>query len=52
LFFFLDNLIYRRKAEFALQKVQPQELTDKGMVFDRFAVAYGNKKRACNYYFK
>ena len=31
----------RRKAEFALQKVQMQELTAKGMVFDRLAVAYG-----------
>jgi hypothetical protein len=30
-----------RKAEFALEKVQMQELTAKGMVFDRFAVAYG-----------
>jgi anterior pharynx defective protein 1 len=35
-------LFYRmiKKAEFALQKVQMQELTEKGMVFDRFAVAY------------
>ncbi|CAF0876993.1 unnamed protein product [Rotaria sp. Silwood1] len=35
-------LFYRviKKAEFALQKVQLQELTEKGMVFDRFAVAY------------
>ena len=30
-----------RKAELALAKVQLQELTAKGMVFDRFAVAYG-----------
>ncbi|CAF2575758.1 unnamed protein product [Rotaria sp. Silwood2] len=37
-------LFYRviKKAEFALQKVQMQELTDKGMVFDRFAVAYAS----------
>jgi hypothetical protein len=28
----------------ALEKVQTQELNDKGMVFDKFAVAYGNKK--------
>jgi len=41
---------YLRKAEFALQKVQLQELTDKGMVFDRFAVAYG--KRYFNFCFK
>ncbi len=34
-----------RKAEFALQKVQMQELTEKGMVFDRFAVAYGKEKK-------
>ncbi|CAF0958027.1 unnamed protein product [Adineta ricciae] len=35
-------LFYRviKKAEIALQKVQMQELTAKGMVFDRFAVAY------------
>jgi hypothetical protein len=32
-----------RKAEFALEKVQMQELTAKGMVFDRFAVAYGRR---------
>jgi len=37
-------LFYRviKKAEFALQKVQMQELTEKGMVFDRFAVAYAS----------
>ncbi|CAF0777742.1 unnamed protein product [Rotaria sordida] len=37
-------LFYRliKKAEFALQRVQMQELTDKGMVFDRFAVAYAS----------
>jgi hypothetical protein len=37
------NFDWFRKAEFALQKVQMQELTDKGMVFDRFAVAYGRE---------
>lgn len=36
------NLIFR-KAEFALQKVQTQELADKGMIFDRLAVAYGKR---------
>jgi len=37
-------LFYRliKKAEFALQKVQMQELTNKGMVFERFAVAYAS----------
>ncbi|CAF2080473.1 unnamed protein product [Rotaria magnacalcarata] len=37
-------LFYRliKKAEFALQKAQMQELTAKGMVFDRFAVAYAS----------
>jgi len=37
-------LFYRviKKAEMALEKVQMQELTDKGMVFDRFAVAYAS----------
>jgi hypothetical protein len=43
-FFLIRYLICYRKAEFALQKVQMQELTAKGMVFDRFAVAYGTKK--------
>lgn len=32
-----------RKAEVALQKVQTEELTEKGMVFERLAVAYGKK---------
>jgi hypothetical protein len=49
--FFVINFFCRRKAEFALQKVQMQELTEKGMVFDRFAVAYGNKNKR-DYYFK
>jgi len=31
-----------KKAEFGLEKVQMQELTAKGMVFDRFAVAYAS----------
>jgi len=37
-------LFYRliKKAELALEKVQLQELTAKGMVFDRFAVAYAS----------
>jgi len=37
-------LFYRviKKAEFALQKVQMEELMNKGMVFDRFAVAYAS----------
>mgnify|MGYP000592644195 CR=1 FL=1 len=30
-----------RKAELALENVQIRELTQKGMIFDRFAVAYG-----------
>jgi hypothetical protein len=42
--FVFVNLIFFRKAEVALQKVQMQELTEKGMVFDRFSVAYGKKK--------
>ncbi len=42
---FIENFICYRKAEFALQKVQMQELTEKGMVFDRFAVAYGTKNK-------
>jgi hypothetical protein len=46
------NFVCFRKAEFALQKVQMQELTEKGMVFDRFAVAYGNRKKRHDYYFK
>jgi hypothetical protein len=47
----LEFCIYElfRKAEFALQKVEMQELTDKGMVFDRFSVAYGKRSFA---YFK
>ena len=38
-----ELIFFFRKAEFALQKVQLTELTAKGMVFDRFAVAYGRK---------
>lgn len=49
-FFQLNCFSFFRKAEFALQKVEMQELTAKGMVFDRFPVAYG--KKYSNVYFK
>lgn len=38
--YFFYRLI--KKAEVALEKVELQELTDKGMVFDRLAVAYAS----------
>lgn len=42
---------FDRKAEFALQKVQLPELTAKGMVFDRLAVAYGKKDKIRSFSF-